>query len=186
MNHKDSGLSALEALVTVLIAAILSAATVPGIQTALYQSHFRTALYQLVRTVNHARALAVNEGKTITLCVRGATLSCQDNWHENMDMLLFHDENKNYAVDENEPVYFSQQWSFSGLSGKLNSLGRSALVYFPNGSTIAGNISLCAHGDHPELNRAIIFNTIGRPRLSDDTDNDGIEETGSHKPIVCD
>jgi type IV fimbrial biogenesis protein FimT len=98
--------------------------------------------------------------------------------------IVYIDRDQNGAIDAEDllythgPVKGSLTFSAFGSNNKV--------TYDPIGATFSnGTLVLCPENKQAKFARAIIINSAGRARLSQDQDQDGLHENGSGKSLTC-
>lgn len=184
---KPDGLSLVELLVTLAVAAVLTGMAVPAFRDLVADRRGSAAINQIVGAVQYARNAAVTHHATVTLCP-GTDRRClaRDQWHRGA--LLFLDRNGNGVLEANDPVL-----------GRLPSLddggriywrsfrNRGYLQFMPRGYTAwqNGNFLYCAAGGAATEARMVILNPQGRLRIARDRNGDGIVEDAAGRPVSC-
>jgi len=184
---KPAGLSLVELLITLVVAAVLLRLAVPAFGDLAAASRSAAALNQLIGAVNTARSSAVTHYDTVTLCP-GAARAClgRDQWHRGA--LVFLDRDGDGRVSANEPVLRRLPTVEGGGRVYWRSFGnRSYLQFLPRGFTPwqNGNFLYCPASRDPRQARMIILNAQGRIRTARDRNGDGIVEDAAGKPVSC-
>jgi len=184
---KMVGLTLIELLVTLLIAALLMRLAAPAFSDLVAGSRSTAALNQLVGAVHMARSTAITQRTVITLCpASGETCLGRDQWHRGA--LLFRDRNANGRLDGDDRV-LARLPPMSG-DGRIywrSFRNRTYLQFQPRGYTAwqNGNFLYCANGGSARDARMIILNAQGRVRVARDVDGDGIVEDAAGRPVSC-
>ena len=182
---KTAGLSLVELLVTLALAAVLLGMALPAFQDLAANSRGSAALNQIIGAVNYARSAAVTHHATVTLCP-GVDRRClaRDQWHRGA--LLFLDHNGNGLLETDDPVL-----------GRLPSLddggriywrsfrNRGYLQFMARGYTAwqNGNFLYCSVNRAASEARMVILNAQGRIRVARDRNGDGVVEDASGRPV---
>jgi type IV fimbrial biogenesis protein FimT len=184
---KQAGLSLVELLVTLAVAAVLTGMVVPAFRDLAADRRGSAALNQIVGAVQYARSAAITHHATVTLCP-GIDRRClgRDQWHRGA--LLFLDRNGNGSLEATDPVL--------GRLPSLNAEGRiywrsfrhrAYLQFTARGYTAwqNGNFLYCPAGGAATGARMVILNPQGRSRVARDRNGDGIMEDAAGRPISC-
>lgn len=181
------GVSLLELLVALLIAAVLLQLAVPAWSTFLGNQRAVAAINTLIAGVQLARTSAVVQGVTVTFCPRnGAACGTRSDWSRGG--WIFADANRNARIDEGEVVYGGLPALDGGATLQWRAFrNRSYLQFRPNGLTDwqNGTFLYCPADGDTRFARAIILNAAGRVRRAPDRDRDGIAEDAQGRPLVC-
>lgn len=174
MDRKDRGLSLLELIFVIAISAVIGMLSVGPLSNFYQSTQIRTAIYQTIRSINHARQLAVNHAKPVSLCAYTAEGNCQSLWQSNTELIIFEDSNNDEQLTGGEPVFYRQSWSTAAIKGKLAVINHKVLKFSDTGTSLSGNISLCSIGKSSTFNRKVLI-YAGRPRLDNQGDNSIIQ-----------
>jgi len=182
-----AGLTLVELLVTLVIAALLMGLALPAFLELTAASRSTAALNQLIGSVHLARSSAVTHHATVTLCP-GAGRSCfgRDQWHRGA--LLFLDRDGDGRVDDDEPVLRRLPPVDGGGRIYWRSFrNRTYLRFVPRGYTQwqNGSFLYCPAGGEARRARMIILNAQGRVRAARDGNGDGVVEDASGRPVSC-
>ena len=157
------GITLLELLVTLSIAAILLSLAVPSFSSWMTKNRLRTAAYDLLTDIQKTRSEAVMRSTRITLW-NGA----DNNWASGWE--IFVDSDQDGVHDSGETLLYTR----SDRDGTLEITGNSSVAtmvsYQPAGQSVlasgsfqAGTLTLCGRG----INKAyqIVISRGGRPRM---------------------
>ena len=166
----QSGISLLELLVVVAVAAILSGIGVPSF-ASLANNRLAVAANELLASLYLARGEAIKRNGRAVACASATGSSCADSGGWQQGWIVFHDANDNAAADPGEPIILAHQPLHAGLVLSGNTPVASYVSYAPTGATKlvtgafqAGTLTLC-HESAPEMSRQIIISSTGRPRI---------------------
>lgn len=184
---KVAGLTLIELLVALLIAALLLRLALPAFHDLTAASSSAAALNQLIGSVNLARSSAVTHHAAVTLCP-GAERSCfgRDQWHRGA--LLFLDRDRDGRVDAGEPVLRRLPPIDGGGRIYWRSFrNRTYLRFVPRGYTQwqNGSFLYCPPDGAARGARMIILNAQGRVRAARDSNGDGVVEDASGRAVSC-
>lgn len=166
-----SGVTLIELMVTLAIAAIMLSMAVPSFQTFIRTSHVRTVTDELVAVFNFSRSEAVKRGWPVTVCksntVQASAPACNTaaSWKDGW--LVFVDVDQNGSVGASDTLLkvgkpATDQLAISGGTNFSN-----YLTYLPSGSSLgnggaaSGTVTVCLEG----VQRAITVNNTGRLRI---------------------
>ncbi|AKH68969.1 prepilin-type N-terminal cleavage/methylation domain-containing protein [Spongiibacter sp. IMCC21906] len=159
MNHK--GMTLIELLSALSIAAILGLVAIPGLMTLVEKQRLRSSASTLFHTLSSARSTAVFRNIPITVWNQDG------NWADGVE--FFSDLNADAEKDTNEAVLYRQNEANAvEISG--NRWVATSITFHPDGSAQTasgafqvGTITVC--GAELELGYKLILSIGGRIRL---------------------
>ncbi len=159
------GLTLIEVLAAVAIAAILAGLAVPGLKSFLARRAADAAVTTLVSDLRLARAEAIRRGLPVTLCSSANGKSCGAagaSWH--LGWIIFDDHDGNHAVGGNDQVLRVQQ-----AQGSLQSIASSAdsITFRANGFATgsAAGLTITADATVNGGQRTLCVSRVGKARL---------------------
>ncbi len=176
---KRNGYTLIELIVTLALASTLIFLAIPSVTSLLQKQTVISQIHLLNKTLNKARRLAVISSQITVACTLTPAKTCAGELSNQLD--VFVDKNQNRRLDPSEERLQHIEID-SGLQLKPRlSAGRAYITFNPTGTTNGtfGSLQLCQPSYAPENQRAIIITRTGRIRLSQDTNHDGLHETGS-------
>lgn len=198
---KVKGFTLLEALVVLVIAAILVSIAVPSYNDSISKSKVNSPYKSLRSSIALAKTEAVSRNRQVVICASTDQASCGTDW--NKGWLVFVDTNKNKSYDAagkdgalaDEIIGTGVQLS-SGVELKLvDNAGNKAskMIFTRQGyaTGTSGDFIFCSkydeNGADDSLNsRAIIVLESGVVRMSTDgTDEGSVHEDRNGKNISC-
>jgi type IV fimbrial biogenesis protein FimT len=192
-NTLQRGLSLIELLVTLTIAAILLAIGVPAFVDMMASNTATSYANDLLADINYARSEAITRGSRVVVCKGAATAvgsGCTGNWEDGWK--VFVDCNNDQLVSNatcpggtNEEVLrvhaaLSSGWTLRGNG--LDALGvLNRITFLPDGRTNNnGTLVACKDGVRnvgtQTRSSAVVINVTGRARVSPDANSDGIPD----------
>lgn len=143
-----SGLTLVELMVAIAVAAILLTAVAPGYQNLILSNRISSQTNELVTALTMARTEAVRSGQDITLCARN------NNWQQGW--LITQASTCADALAQNN---FIREWDAPAVSvtGTANAITFDAL----GARAGAGNITLTLNVDNNIVDREIRIGTGG-------------------------
>ncbi|MEX1033050.1 MAG: GspH/FimT family pseudopilin [Cellvibrionaceae bacterium] len=182
----SKGFTLLELLSVLTISLIIVQVGIPTYRDLLQRHQSRVAIYQVLNAVNFARATAVTQGATVSICPRRGTDDCGREWRKGL--IVFVDANSNGDREESDRVLLvsppfpensSMTWSSFGSNNHLR--------FVASGATINqnGSFTYCPPSKNAVYARQVVVNKIGRARLAMDRDGNGIRENARQEDISC-
>lgn len=182
------GLSLIEVLVVMAIAAILLGIGVPNMQTFILNNRLASSTHEFYTALQFARSEAVRRGAQVTLVHNGGAGS--GNWGAGWTMFV--DADRNGVQDAGEetlrtgaplepPLTLYGNANFANFiafdaSGRLTTAGGGAFVVCHGANLVEGGQS---------RSRAVLVNGAGRVRLGLDSNNDGVPEKDTGPVASC-
>ncbi|MBU2979094.1 GspH/FimT family pseudopilin [Alteromonas sp. C1M14] len=177
----NKGLSLIELMITVAIAAILLTVGAPGIQSILQQNRVIAATNDISSVIRTARFTAIDQEQLTILCPTSDYDACGTDW--TLAKMVFIDANSNGSRDANETLIQSTDPLGSGL--EIAGI-KTALSFSPDGSvSTAATITLCPASGDATAASAVIVSLYGRVAVAKDSNNNGIKEDSSGSDLSC-
>jgi type IV fimbrial biogenesis protein FimT len=186
VRTSESGISLIEVLVVLAIAAIMIGAAAPSFRGFSERNQAAHAMNWIIRAVRFTRQAAIIHGATTTLCPSLDGEHCGGKWHDGV--LIFTDRNSNRKLDQGDHRLLRLPYPYQGSTIKWRSFGnRQFLQIRSTGYTNFqnGNFVYCNATREPRYSRQVVVNLQGRVRKSYDTNNDGIVEDRNGDPLRC-
>lgn len=184
----NRGLSLIEVLVVMAIAAILLGIGVPNMQTFILNNRLASSTHEFYTALQFARSEAVRRGEQITL-VHGGTAG-SGNWGAGWTMFV--DTNRNTAQDAGEETLRAGAPLEAPLTLYGNANFANFIAFDAGGrlTTAGGGAFVVCHGanlveDGQSRARAVLVNGAGRVRFGLDSNNDGVPEKDSGAVASC-
>jgi type IV fimbrial biogenesis protein FimT len=184
----NRGLSLIEVLVVMAIAAILLGIGVPNMQTFILNNRLASATHEFYTALQFARSEAVRRAQQVTLVHHGANGS--GNWGAGWTMFV--DADGDGAQDAGEETLRAG----AALEAPLTLYGNGNVANFvafdATGrlTTAGGGVFVICHGanlveDGQSRSRAVLVNGAGRVRFGLDSNHDGVPEKDSGAVASC-
>jgi prepilin-type N-terminal cleavage/methylation domain-containing protein len=98
-KHRQTGMTMIEIMVVVTIAAILAAVAMPSMIGMINGMRQTSTMSQLIGDLNRARSEAIKRNRRVLVCPRGTDIACGASWQNGW--LVCYDENQDGACDAN-------------------------------------------------------------------------------------
>jgi len=179
---KDRGLTLIDLLITIAIAALLLGVGLPNFHSFFAKQQADAHAHQILRQLQKTRELAVFSGNEMIMCGIDAEQKCvRDHIRR---FVTFVDQNGNRKVDAEDTVESELQLNYSG-EVYLRASGARFIRYFNDGTANPlGSIFLCPKNAEPTLIRRATINMSGRPYLARPR-SDGIVTNADASAINC-
>lgn len=175
------GLTLLELMITIAIAAILLTAVGPNIQSLLVTNQVAGTINDISSVIRFARSRAINEQTDVTVCPSSDFSHCATNWA--LPKIVFIDTDSNGQINGLEALLASTEslpdtLRVSGVTGTL--------VFNDDGSTQdARSIVICHNNNDTRFARAVLVTQFGRVSVSADNNGDGVAEDITGTALTC-
>lgn len=183
MALRTSGLTLVELIVAMAVAAVLVTAALPSMHQLLATSALDAATRRLFAHIQLARTSAVQMRSIATLCPLDARAGsgtraetrCGDDWRNGYGVFI--DRDGDTVLDEGDSVVAIEDAPKGVQVGWRAFRRRNALQFRPDGATHLSNgtFTLCA-ATHPPVARRLVVNVGGRVRT----------ERHEHAESICD
>jgi len=170
---KQTGVTLVELMVVLAVAAILVGLAIPGFASLVHSSRLSAATTELLVSLHLARGEAIKRNARTVVCISadGSTCSTSGGWHQGW--LIFHDANNNAALDPGEMVINARQALPDSIRLTGNSTVSKYISYAPSGGTKsvmgafqAGTLTVCNVADASGAARRVVISSTGRPRVA--------------------
>ena len=185
ISHAQHGMNLLELCLTLAIITILTTLALP-VFSLLDGEESSRVLRQFLYLVEDARAAAIRQGHTVTLCPADAQHHCTGNWQQGA--VIFVDNNDNRQRDSNEEMLATVQWH--GIKGELSwrAFGNRQYLLVDRFGGLTGqngNLTWCPPANSTEPAHQLVLNGSGRFRFAQDNDGDGLRENSAGDALRC-
>lgn len=163
-----SGVSLVELLVALAVAAVLAGIAVPSFAALMRDTRLTNAANDLLGAILYVRSEAIKRGRRVTICTSSGLSDCEPDvgWHAGW--IVFEDGNGNGAREDGERLLLVGNGLDRGVVVTGNAPLRDYVSYLPSGATRMlggalqmGAITLCDGG----AARQIVISASGRPRV---------------------
>ena len=180
------GFTLIELLATLSIAAILTTTAIPALSDFSARERRAAGINSLISSIRFTRSLALKTQRVAILCPTDNGQKCRKNW--NLPLMIFVDINNDRMRQLNEPVYKNIDAINPQDRLKWKAFRNSnTLQFLPSGITNHqnGTFLYCPKATRDDLAKGIIMTKMGRTRLSEDSNFDGIQEGAGGRNLSC-
>jgi type IV fimbrial biogenesis protein FimT len=180
--YRLNGFSVIELMIVVAVAAVLLATAVPSFNQTILNNRLATQVNELHTGLSLARSEAVKRNANVTVCQSSNGAGCNGSWQDGW--IVFQDDNSDGNVNSGEEILRVTE----AIPGAIRiTFDGEQVTYASSGLAIGGvtgTFTFCdSRGDNEA--RGLIIGPSGRPRLAQDSDDDGtLEDAGKHE-LVC-
>ena len=164
----QQGITALELVVTMAVAAILLATGVPAFKNYSWNLRMRTAMDTLQTDLNLARSRAISHNTQTIICPATGAGDCSGDSNWQAGWIVFTDLNGDRRRQESEPL-LKQAGKVEFLAIN-SSRARNQLRFFPNGTAPGSNISI-VFCDARGSEKAAVITVSNSGRVRQQTDS---------------
>ncbi|WP_371195804.1 GspH/FimT family pseudopilin [Glaciecola sp. SC05] len=180
-KKRQRGVTLVEMLITLAIAAILLTLVAPNVQSILTKNKITAEINELSGLLQFARYTAIDEQTTAVVCPSTDFATCSNDW--NAPKIVFIDDNDNNTRDGAERLLLTSQTISS--TNKMTSSGNIIRFLDSGGAETAINMKLCPNSKDAKFGRALFVSLQGRTRISADSNNDGVHEDVAGNNLSC-
>jgi type IV fimbrial biogenesis protein FimT len=170
--ERQTGVTLIELLVTISIAAILLAIAVPGFQDFFRRNRVDSAASDLMAALNLARSEAIRRGVPVSLCKSGNGTTCVqggNNWEQGW--IVFANPNNDGLRGDDEEIIRVHQQLQSAITLRPTDNYDNFLTYRSDGRVNTIGTFVICHNGQPAGARSITINVAGRARYVDNVAN---------------
>lgn len=151
MRTRQRGLSLIELITALLIAAVVTGIAIPSFERVFAQNSLATTANALLGALLSARQTAITRNTPVTICAGTASEGCDGEWATGR-WIVFVDADHDGLLGNDEEVRQAVQLSLTdSISISANGPFRHAVVFMPDGTAqwpsggfAAGRLRVCA------------------------------------------
>ena len=163
--NRCRGVTLLELLIVLMVAAVLAAAAIPGLDAFILNARRTADVNGFVTAVQLARSEAFKRGRPVILCKTADGTGCGDSdvdFHQGWMVFVNDDGDNPPRRDADEPQLFAYQ---PGTTGSITA-NRRLFEFRPFGRrSTNGTVTFCDRRG-AEQARAVVVSFTGRPRVT--------------------
>lgn len=185
---RSGGFTLVELIVSVTVLGILVGLAVPQFTDFLRNSRRATVLNELVGSLTLARVEAIRRGTIISMCKTADGTAClsgsSDTWAAGWLIFVNSDGDNPPILDVGETVLRVRTETNAPYQLRPSAGVAHFISFNADGSVASGGVFTYCDARGVARARAAVLNTVGRVRLSRDTNGDGVEESDAGA-LVC-
>jgi len=175
------GYTLVELLVSLVVLSCLLSLALPSYSGYKSRRAISIKTWEIKRSLEFARSLAVTQNKILKVCSATAGYQCVRRFGERL--LVFQDQNGDHQWTQGEPLY--RDTELGKFDIKLSASRRAYIRFKGSGESLeSGNFLVCL-ASAEDFGRQVIVFRSGRIRLSKDINKDGYDDK-SGQQIICD
>lgn len=177
------GLTLIELLVTIAIAAIVMGLAIPGFQAFFRSNTLANVSNEIRGSLMLAREEAIRRGRQVVVCTSTSGTACTTNDSDwSGGWIVFVDTNGDGAFAAGEPILRVSAAVPEGAT--LRSTLANTVRYARNGQAHADGSFVACHANQLTGARVVLLARAANPRMGGDTNNDGIPEGAAGNNIT--
>ncbi|TWO69168.1 prepilin-type N-terminal cleavage/methylation domain-containing protein [Caenimonas sedimenti] len=172
LRPRDRGLSLVELLVTLAIAALMMGMAAPSMAAIMNSSKLASTSNTFLAGLRLARSEAIRRGGRVAMCKSSDGVHCADAGGWEQGWIIFHDPNGNSVVDPEERLIQRIEAPDPGVVLTGTPSVARAITFMGNGRNRtmaggmqAGTLTLCNKRDAGGPGRRIVISSGGRARV---------------------
>ena len=165
---RQVGYSLHDLIVTSAVVVTLATGT-PAIMGMVQSSRMTAEVNELITHLSLARSETIMRGTTVTICKSKDSATCSNDSEWQNGWIVFTDPNENQQVDAGETIIHAHQALHGGVALRYGGEKETYryLTYHPPGYARPNATFTFCDRRGSDKAKAIIINTVGRPRSSD-------------------
>jgi type IV fimbrial biogenesis protein FimT len=161
----SKGLTLIELLIALAIAAILATIALPSFNDLLRRKEINGEANALFSMLYLARSEAIKRSSVVTICKSSDSESCGGTWSDGW--LMFADQNKDGTLDTGETLITHGRIREKIAVGWVAFGSNNYIRFTPRGMTLAqnGTFTICPKNADQQIARAVVISKTARVRI---------------------
>lgn len=167
-NRHCAGLSLLELLIAISVAAISSAIAIPSFSRLIAHHRLVSTSNEILSAATSARLSAISRNVPVTFCAGRPDAGCHRDWSLG-EWMIFEDQDSDGEFDLEDQALLSQGASSGDLTISANGPFRTAVIFRPSGlarttsgAFAAGRVRVCVSRLDSDNARDLVLIGSGR------------------------
>lgn len=135
IENRHRGFTLLEAMIVVILLAILATMAYPSFKATLANNRTRAASSDFAKALSYTRTEAISRNKRIGLCPIGGKRACGSDWSKGF--FVFNDSDGDKAINNNKDIL--QTYHLKEPINITSSTPLTALFWLPGGIRLESN-----------------------------------------------
>lgn len=159
-SRRHGGFTLIEAVIALVVAAVLAGVAVPSAGQLLARYRLATAQIDLIAALQHARGVAISSGRRTLFCPAATGRQCTGGTHWERGWAMGHYRSTKAELLDGRPLLVNEGYARLLI---VSTNGRGYLRFQPDGTSGGSDttFTLCRRG-HPEEALALTVSNMGR------------------------
>lgn len=171
-KNQNEGFTLIELMISIVVMAVLVAVAGPSFVDLIRNNRIQTGADNFFTALISVRSEALKRNQRVVLCKssNGSSCSTSDGWEQGW--LSFVDEDADNTLDTGEPIIHVSDGLHAGYTLSAGGNFANYIAYKQDGTPSGfDTFVLCDPDADLSSAREILVNIVGRPRMSETTDN---------------
>jgi type IV fimbrial biogenesis protein FimT len=172
----SQGMTLIEALTSLALAAVLLGIAVPAFDALLSSSRLSSASNGFFTSLFLARSESIKRNARVVMCISADGETCSATGYWDQGWVVFHDADNDAQVDAGEAIITHVNSLPNNISIRGNTPVSKYVSYSPQGNSKligggfqAGTVTICQVSATTTESRNIVISATGRPRVQKST-----------------
>jgi type IV fimbrial biogenesis protein FimT len=166
--NRMQGITLLEMLIALVIAAVLAGIAIPTAASAMAKARISGVAMAMTDSFLTSARVAVSTGSAVIICPAPQGAGCDDSVEWSRGWMVYADVDGNRRYDPHDPVIQRAEALAGGLR-MYSTQGRRRVVFQSDGGNEGSNVSFTLCADSGEQVGSLVLSNAGRFRLAEPT-----------------